>query len=63
MCCDYGLELPGEAGGSGPLIRDSFPIDFLKAHGNVDIPRGELYIKSPRDIFQVTEFLIQSAYT
>ena len=45
VCAEYGLELAGEAGGPGPPIWDSCPVDALKALGNVDIPRGEFWIK------------------
>jgi len=55
LCAEYGLELAGEAGGPGPPIWDSCPVDALKALGNVDIPRGEFWIQSPRDIFLIKE--------
>ena len=55
VCAEYGLELAGEAGGPGPPIWDSCPVDALKALGHVDIPRGEFWIESPRDIFLVKE--------
>ncbi|NQV33059.1 MAG: hypothetical protein HQ515_10210, partial [Phycisphaeraceae bacterium] len=55
VCAEYGLELAGEAGGPGPPIWDSCPVDALKALGNVDIPRGEFWIQSPRDIFLIKE--------
>ncbi|MCP4452266.1 MAG: hypothetical protein GY809_12455, partial [Planctomycetes bacterium] len=55
VCAEYDLELAGEAGGPGPPIWDSCPVDALKALGNVDIPRGEFWIQSPRDIFLIKE--------
>jgi len=45
VCAEYGLQLAGEAGGPGPPIWDSCPVDALKALGNVDVPRGEFWIK------------------
>lgn len=55
VCEDYGLELNAEAGGPGPPIWDTCPVDALKALGSVHIPRGEFWIESPRDIFLVKE--------
>jgi hypothetical protein len=55
VCAQYGLQLAGEAGGPGPPIWNSCPVDALKALGNVDIPRGEFWIQSPRDIFLIKE--------
>lgn len=55
VCAEYGLQLAGEAGGPGPPIWDSCPVDALKALGNVDVPRGEFWIQSPRDIFLIKE--------
>jgi len=55
VCVEYGLQLAGEAGGPGPPVWDSCPVDALKALGNVDIPRGEFWIKSPRQIFLIKE--------
>ncbi|MCF7975918.1 MAG: hypothetical protein K9N55_19030 [Phycisphaerae bacterium] len=55
VCAAYGLQLAGEAGGPGPPIWDSCPVDALKALGQVDIPRGEFWIQSPRDIFLIKE--------
>ena len=55
VCAEYGLQLAGEAGGPGPPIWDSCPVDALKALGNVDLPRGEFWINSPRDIFLIKE--------
>jgi hypothetical protein len=54
VCGEYGLELAGEAGGPGPPVWDSCPVDALKALGNVDVPRGEFWIYM-KDIFLVKE--------
>jgi len=55
VCAEYGLGLAGEAGGPGPPIWNTCPVDALKALGNVTIPRGEFWIKSPRNIFLIKE--------
>jgi len=55
ICSEYGLLLVGEAGGPGPPIWDSCPVDALKALGNVGIPRGEFWIKNRNNIFLVKE--------
>ncbi|MCU0780911.1 MAG: hypothetical protein MUF04_07395 [Akkermansiaceae bacterium] len=55
VCAEYGLELCAEAGGPGPPIWDTCPVDALKALGNVHLPRGEFWIQSPRDIFLIKE--------
>ncbi len=55
ICAEYGLELAGEAGGPGPPIWNSCPVDALKALGNVDIPRGEFWINNRNNIFLVKE--------
>jgi hypothetical protein len=60
VCAQYGLELAGEAGGPGPPIWDSCPVDALKALGNVDIPRGEFWIKNQNNIFLVKEIACAS---
>jgi hypothetical protein len=52
---EYGIDLVGEAGGPGPPIWDSCPVDALKALGNVTIPRGEFWHKMSRNIFLVKE--------
>jgi hypothetical protein len=54
VCAEYGLQYAGEAGGPGAPIWDTCPVDALKALGNVDIPRGEFWIKGP-EIFLVKE--------
>lgn len=50
----YGLKLIAEAGGPGPPIWESNPVDGIKALGAVDIPRGECWIRH-RGIFLVKE--------
>lgn len=55
ICAEYGLQLAGEAGGPGPPIWNSCPVDALKALGNVDIPRGEFWIRNRNNIFLVKE--------
>ena len=52
---EYGIDLVGEAGGPGPPIWDSCPVDALKALGSVTIPRGEFWHKMWRNIFLVKE--------
>jgi hypothetical protein len=54
VCAEYGLQLAGEAGGPGPPIWDTCPVDALKALGNVDLPRGEFWIRH-RNMFLVKE--------
>lgn len=55
VCAEYGLDLTGEAGGPGPPIWDSCPVDALKALGNVHVPRGEFWIENRHNIFLVKE--------
>jgi len=50
----YGLDLVGEAGGPGPPVWNTNPVDGLKALGAVDVPRGEFWIKH-RNMFLVKE--------
>ena len=52
---EYGIDLVGEAGGPGPPIWDSCPVDALKALGNVTIPRGEFWVQMRYNIFLVKE--------
>ena len=52
---EYGIDLVGEAGGPGPPIWNSCPVDALKALGNVTIPRGEFWHRMSRNIFLVKE--------
>jgi hypothetical protein len=51
---EYGIELVAEAGGPGPPIWNTCPVDALKALGNVSIPRGEFWIRH-RNIFLIKE--------
>lgn len=51
---EYGMEFVGEAGGPGPPIWDTCPVDALKALGNVGIPRGEFWIQH-RNMFLIKE--------
>jgi hypothetical protein len=55
LCADYGLKRVAEAGGPGPPIWETCPVDALKALGNVDIPRGEFWMGNPRNIFLIKE--------
>ena len=50
----YQIDLVAEAGGPGPPIWNSCPVDALKALGNVSIPRGEFWIKN-RNMFLIKE--------
>lgn len=52
---EYGIDLVGEAGGPGPPIWASCPVDALKALGSVTIPRGEFWVQMSRQIFLVKE--------
>ena len=51
----YGVDLVAEAGGPGPPIWDSCPVDALKALGNVSIPRGEFWVRNQYNIFLIKE--------
>ncbi len=51
----YGMDLVAEAGGPGPPIWDSCPVDALKALGNVSIPRGEFWVRNRHNIFLIKE--------
>ncbi|NQV72126.1 hypothetical protein HQ496_03310, partial [bacterium] len=51
---EYGMDLVAEAGGPGPPVWDSCPVDALKALGNVSIPRGEFWIQH-NNIFLIKE--------
>jgi hypothetical protein len=57
VCGEYGLGLAAEAGGPGPPVWDTCPVDALKALGNVTHPRGEFWIHSPRNRTRI--FLIK----
>ena len=50
----YNVELVAEAGGPGPPIWNTCPVDALKALGNVSIPRGEFWIRH-RNMFLVKQ--------
>ncbi|MDR1222750.1 MAG: hypothetical protein LBL07_07735, partial [Tannerella sp.] len=50
----YGAELVAEAGGPGPPIANTCPVDALKALGSVSIPRGEFWIRH-RNMFLIKE--------
>ncbi|MDR1340933.1 MAG: hypothetical protein LBK58_12910 [Prevotellaceae bacterium] len=50
----YGAELVAEAGGPGPPIWNTCPVDALKALGNVSVPRGEFWIRH-RNMFLIKE--------
>ncbi|MBN1387566.1 MAG: hypothetical protein JW965_03920 [Bacteroidales bacterium] len=50
----YNLELVAEAGGPGPPIWNTCPVDALKALGNVSVPRGEFWIRH-RNMFLIKE--------
>jgi len=52
---DYGMDLVAEAGGPGPPIWDSCPVDALKALGNVSVPRGEFWVRNRHNIFLIKE--------
>jgi len=52
---NYGIELVAEAGGPGPPIWNSCPVEALKALGNVSVPRGEFWIRNFHNIFLVKE--------
>jgi len=51
---EHGIDLVAEAGGPGPPIWNSCPVDALKALGNVSIPRGEFWIRH-RNMFLIKE--------
>lgn len=51
----YGMELVAEAGGPGPPIWNSCPVDALKALGNASIPRGEFWVRNRHNLFLVKE--------
>lgn len=50
----YKMDFVGEAGGPGPPIWNTCPVDALKALGNVTIPRGEFWIQH-RNMFLIKE--------
>jgi hypothetical protein len=55
LCAEYGLTRTAEAGGPGPPIWGTCPVDALKALGNVGIPRGEFWMGNPRNLFLIKE--------
>ncbi|MGV8134038.1 MAG: glycosyl hydrolase [Mangrovibacterium sp.] len=50
----YKAELVAEAGGPGPPVWNTCPVDALKALGNVSVPRGEFWIRH-RNMFLIKE--------
>ncbi|MBI3117335.1 MAG: hypothetical protein HYZ00_01525, partial [Candidatus Hydrogenedentes bacterium] len=54
LLAKYGMHLIGEAGGPGPPIWDTCPVDALKALGAVGVPRGEFWIRH-RNMFLIKE--------
>lgn len=55
VCAEYGIQYAAQAGGPGPPIWNSNPVDALKALGNIDIPRGEFWMGNPRQIFLIKQ--------
>ncbi len=51
---EYDIDLVAEAGGPGPPIWNTCPVDALKALGSVSIPRGEFWIRH-RNMFLIKE--------
>jgi hypothetical protein len=51
----YGIELVAEAGGPGPPVWNTCPVDAVKALGNVSVPRGEFWIRNRHNIFLIKE--------
>ncbi len=52
---EYEIDLVAEAGGPGPPIWNSCPVEALKALGSVSIPRGEFWVQMRRHIYVVKE--------
>jgi hypothetical protein len=52
---EYDINLVAEAGGPGPPIWNSCPVDALKALGNVSIPRGEFWVRNRHNLFLVKQ--------
>lgn len=50
----FGIDLVAEAGGPGPPVWSTCPVDALKALGNVSVPRGEFWVQH-RNIFLVKQ--------
>ncbi|MDN5202447.1 glycosyl hydrolase [Fulvivirgaceae bacterium BMA10] len=51
---EYDMEIVAEAGGPGPPIWNTCPVDALKALGNVSVPRGEFWIRH-RNMFLIKQ--------
>jgi hypothetical protein len=51
----YGIDLVAEAGGPGPPLWNTCPVDAIKALGNVNIPRGEFWVRNRYNLFLVKE--------
>lgn len=51
----YGIDLVSEAGGPGPPLWNTCPVDAITALGNVTIPRGEFWIRNRYNLFLVKE--------
>jgi hypothetical protein len=52
---EYGIDLVAEAGGPGPPIWNSCPVEALKALGSVSVPRGEFWIRNRHNLFLVKQ--------
>jgi hypothetical protein len=52
---DYGIELVAEAGGPGPPLWNTCPVEAIKALGNVSVPRGEFWVRNRYNLFLVKE--------
>jgi hypothetical protein len=52
---EYEIDLVAEAGGPGPPIWNSCPVDALKALGNVSVPRGEFWVRNRHNLFLVKQ--------
>ncbi|HEC44711.1 MAG TPA: hypothetical protein ENI20_17990 [Bacteroides sp.] len=55
ICAEYGMTRTAEAGGPGPPIWETCPVDALKALGNVGVPRGEFWMGNPRNLYLIKE--------
>jgi hypothetical protein len=51
----YGIDLVAEAGGPGPPLWNTCPVDAIKGLGNVKIPRGEFWVRNRYNLFLVKE--------
>lgn len=52
---NYGIDLVAEAGGPGPPLWNTCPVDAIKALGNATIPRGEFWVRNRYNLFLVKE--------